>query len=531
MSCKRKSKSKRNINIARSNEKLDEILYLSFRYLRLSEERLELIRESQVFKSTSIILFRDNYANTILHYIISSPLTSVTKIDIIETYFTPPDLLLTNDDGISILDLSVIQCDESLLRCILSETVNIIGKDQLLRSIKILLLFDHFSKFDNYANLYKIFSIYYSNHQSKLRLLVAQVNESLDTETESLTALSSLLLDGRRCTQVARALGASFLKTNNTRDFLHFCIITILNTRIPQICECMCEYIPGSQCVKTVEIIHDAYLTGRGPCSPIRTKLSFYCKWYLTTLYILLTKGLFPNSEILVLQSLFSFIYTLSLWFVCYSKCLTEDLADVKLSLLNFVEETNTICITSGYTMIPFKRYFTPINIFCHIKQSLLGSFDVDIDMEFIQFLIDCGFSVTERDMFGSFPLHTIINHNQYKKTKKQFIECLIRHGAYPLSVDCLSKLNAVQLASATDRDIILSCYSKPFSLKSIVAQYLSSTHIEILPLPPDLSKFVLRHTANVPFYRLMNFYMNKLTFDFNGKIYQFSICSDSFNF
>ena len=181
--------------------------------------------------------------------------------------------------------------------------------------------------------------------------------------------------------------------------------------------------------------------------------------------------------------------------------------------------------------MIPFKRYFTPINIFCLIKQRLLGSLDVDIDMEFIQFLIDCGFSVTERDMFGSFPLHTIINHNQYKKTKERFIECLLLHGAYPLSVDCLSKQNAFQLASATDREILLSCYSKPFPLKSIVAQHLSSTDIEILPLPPDLYMFVLRHTANVPFYRLIDFYMNKLTFDFNGKIHQFSICSDSFNY
>ena len=300
------------MNLIHSYEKLHEILYLSFRYLKLSEERLELIRECEVFKSTSMLLFRDNYTNTVLHYIISSPFTSGTKIDIIETYFTPPDLLLSNDDGISILDLSIIQCDGTLLRFVLSKTVNIIGKDQLLRSIKILILFDHFSKFDNYSNLYKIISIYYSKYQYNLRSLVKQVKESLDTDTESLAALSSLLLDGKRCTQVARSLGSCFLQTDNKCDFLHFCIITILNTRIPQICECMCDYIPGSQCVKTVEIIRDAYLTGRGPRSPIRTKLSFYCKWYLTTLYILLTKGLFPNSEILVLESLFSFIYTLS---------------------------------------------------------------------------------------------------------------------------------------------------------------------------------------------------------------------------
>lgn len=531
MSYKKKTKSKKNTNIVLSNEKLNEILYLSFQYLRLSKVRLEFIRESEVFTSNSMILFRDYYANTVLHYIISSPFTSGTKIDIIETYFTPPDLLHTNNDGISVLDLSVIQCDAALIKFVLSRTVTIMEKDQLLKSFKILLLFDHFSKFDNYTNLIEIFSIYYFKYQSNLRSLVELVNKSLDADTESLTALSYLLLDGKKCTEVAYALGSCYLKTDNKRDFLHFCIFTILNTRIPQISECMRDYIPGSQCVKTIEILRDAYLTGRGPRSPVRTKLSFYCNWYLTTLCILLTKGLFPNSEILVLQSLFSFIYILSLWFVCYSKCLIKDLADVKLSFSNFVERTNTICTTIGYTMIPFKRYFTPINIFCHIKQRLQGSLDIDIDMKFIQFLIDCGFSVTERDMFGSFPLHTIIKSNQYIQTKRQFIECLIRHGAYPLSVDCLSKLNAVELACGIDREILLSCYSKPFPLKSIVAQHLSSKDIELLPLPPELCKFLLRHTADVPFYRLIDFSMNILTFDFNGKTCEISISCDYFNY
>ncbi|KAI6656001.1 hypothetical protein LOD99_1735 [Oopsacas minuta] len=532
MSSKIFKKGKRDTKIDLNLEWLSEILYSSFQLLKLSEENLDLIKESDVFTKSSILCFRDSYGNSVLHYIISSSFNSVTKLHTIKTYFTPEDLLYQNDDGISILDLSVIQYEAILLDYILSETVNIIRKDQLLKAFKLLLLFDHFSKYNTYTELYKIFSIYYSKYYSDLSFLAKKVALH-STDTESLEDLSYLLLDGNKCTQVARALGVCIIRTKNKRDFLHSCILKFLDKRIPQICECMLEFIHGSQCVKTAAIMIDGYLTGRGPCSPIRSQLSFYCDWYLTTLCILLERGLFSKSELLVLKSLFSFVYSLSLWFICYSKSNTEDLSQVKLSLWNFVDKTTTLSTAIDNTIIPFKRYFTPINIFCLIKDRLVYNIDSNIDLEFIQFLIECGFSITERDMFGSFPLHHLLHTKYNEKAKKQIIECLIQHGGYPLSVDCSTKSNAFELASANIRDVIESCYPKPYPLKSIVAQYLCSnaTRIPLHSIPPDLYTFVMRHSSDVPFLRVNRFLDYSVTFELNNKDSDITISPELFNF
>ena len=271
------------------HERLIDILYSAFQCLKLTESQSELIKKSDIFTTSSLHDFRDDYRNSILHYIIVSPFTVATKLYILRTYFTPADLLCSNDDGISVLDLSVILCESELVMYILSVCVSTVRKDQLLRAYKLLLLFDHFSQPNLYTHLYKIFSYYYFKYQSNLSLLAEKIS-SLSSEAEALEAVAYLLLNGDKCSQVARALGVCVLKTKHKRDFLHRCILVFLDKKIPTITECMYDYIHGSQCIKTAAIMNDAFLTGRGPRSPIRTQLSFYCDWYLTTLHILLTE-------------------------------------------------------------------------------------------------------------------------------------------------------------------------------------------------------------------------------------------------
>ena len=514
------------------NERLSDFLYSAFRCLKLTESQFGFIKNIDLFSIKSLHDFRDSYRNSVLHYLISSPFTVATKEHILRTYFTPPDLLCTNEDGISILDLSVIQCESELVIYILSVCGSVVRKDQLLRAYKLLLLFDHFSQPGFYTHLYKILSHYYSRYQSDLSLLTEKIN-SLSSDADALATAAYLLLDGDKCSQVACALGVSVLKTKNKRDFIHSCILVFLDKNIPTITQCMYDYIHGSQCIKSVFIMNDAFLTGRGPRSPIRSQLPFYCDWYLTTLHVLLYRDLFAKSELLVLKSLFIFVHTLSLWFSYYSKSHSEDIVSVRASLLEFVEKTSNIPISPPDTRIPFKRYFTLINIFC-ILRHCLDRIDIDTDMEFIQFLIECGFSINERDVFGLFPLHIILKNKTHQKVKpiQVLIEYLVENGCYPLSVECYSGQNAIALACEINRDTLHTCYPKPYPLKSLAAQSIVLKGIIIPPncLPFDLYKFVLRHSTEVPFLKLIGFRTNSVRFEFKYVSTEISICSEISN-
>ena len=512
------SKSKKTQNSTLDNERLRDFLYSAFQCLKLTESQLEFIKKCDLFAASSLRAFRDNYGNSVLHYIISTPFTAATKQQIITTYFTPEDLLRANDDGVSILDLSVIQCEPELSMYILSVCASGVRKDQLLKAYKLLLLFDHFSQPNFFSYMHQVFSYYSSKCQSDLSALTDRIN-SLSSNADALVAVACLLLDSAKCSQVARALGKCVLRTEDKRDFLHSSILVFLNNKIPTITECMYDYIHGSQCMKSADIMNDAFLTGRGPRSPIRSQLSFYCDWYLTTLYTLLSRDLFAKSDLLVLKSLFNFVHTLSLWFGYYAKSHTADIANVRRSLLDFVETTSAISITTPDSRIPFKRYFTLINIFCILRHRMLDRIDIDTDMAFLQFLIECGFSMNERDVLGSFPLHIILDRGTQLNVKpiRALIEYLVRQGGYPLSVECSSGRNAFSLASEINRDILHTCYPKPYPLKSLAAQEITSERIAIAPnsLPIDLYKFVLKHSIEEPFLESI----------------EYSICSPVFNF
>ena len=478
--------------------------------------------------------YQDSYSNSVLHYILVSPFTVHCKIFFIQTYFSSTDLLLPNEDGVSLLDLAVIQNEPALVVYILSESGLTIRDELMMRACRILLFFDHFALNNLFGGIYEIFSSYIYKNRSILEPIENQLR-AVPSDADGIETAFKLLLDSQRCTEIARSLGAlNFLKTDNKMDFYHSCILIVSNKAIPTINESMLEHVPGYLCIQSTKIMNDAYLTGRGPLSPVRSSLSFYCDWYLCSLYKLLHDDLFHLAEITVLKSLFLFVNTLSLWYGYYPKYKSMDMDQVKQSMQNFLERAGSLRLTLSSSGIPFKRYFTLINIFCLIKHCVHRNLDPDIDMEFIQFLVECGFSLNERDMFGCYPLHTLtstIPHQRYQyKSITSILEFLLQSRAYPLSFDCYCEGNAFKLANPINRQVLEYCYPKPYSLKSLTALYFVSEYPDVvhnLNLPQEIHDLILIHSNQLPFLKIRGFDSNKIVIRHNDRFEDVCICTE----